>query len=298
MRDVWMADHAGPCLQFSVADAANRSKFFSCIFTRTNPANPAILLPTSTETTGGREFHECRGGGGVLLRFNQGINTRIIGGDTTNLDFSGSDNSSIRAIVQGMRIAPSGANFTIRGNDSIISGCSISGPGVIEGPASRNIISGNLLTAGSTWTDNSTATGTNMNLIDYSIANVTPIWGADGTQPAIGNGIITGRVVRRGRTVKVDVSLGIGSTTTFGTSNWYFELPAPFNTWNADVTATGLVRILDSGTAWMMATAWIAAGTRRIYMSQQNGGAQINSSVPMTWATGDSLLLQIEFELA
>jgi hypothetical protein len=297
-RDTWIFDHAGPCVQFSVADAGMVSKWFSCIMTRTNPANPAIVLPAITEATGAREFHEFRGGGGVLMRFNQGINTRIIGGDTVNLDFAGSDGVSLRTIIQGMRIATGGGNFTIRGNDSVISGCIIAGPGTIEGAASRNVIAGNVLPAGSVWTDNSTSTGTNMNLIDYAIYNPVPIWGADGTQPTIGNGILTGRAVRRGRSVKVDITLGIGSTTTLGTSNWYFELPAPLATWVADIQTVGIVRIFDSGTSWLMATCWTTAGSRKIYMSQASGGSQIGPSIPMTWANGDSLLLQIEFELA
>jgi hypothetical protein len=302
-EEVQVSNNAGPCVQFSVADAAYSSTFRDCTFTRTTTTNPAIVFPTSVDSTGGREFHGCRGGGGWLMRFNSGINTRVIGGDTVNLDFSGSEGVSLRTIIDGMRIATGGSNFTLYGNDSIITGCIIAGPGVITGAASRNSISGNVLSAGSTWTDNSTSTGTNVNNIDYArytldAVSPTTEWGADGTAPTLGNGTLASQVVRQGRVLAIDIFLTIGSTTTVGTSNWYFKLPAPFDNWNARNLTVGVVRILDSGTTWLMGTAWVAAGTNKIYMSTASSGSQIGAGAPITWAAGDSLALHIEYEIS
>lgn len=300
MRDVWIYDSAGPAVSFGAADAGQKSKFFSCIFQRTTATNPAVVLPTSAESVGGREFHECRGDGGWLLRFNSGINTRIIGGDTVNLDFSASDGVSLRAIVQGVRIATGGSALTVRGNDSVISGCVIAGPGAIAGTAARNQITGNVLTAGSTWTDTSTATGDNVNLIDYALYNLdaaspTTKWGADTVDPVLGNGTLSTRIVRRGRSLKIDIVLNIGSTTTFGTDSWFFALPAPFSTWTARSLATGTLRIFDGGSQWYNGTCYVNPGASKIYMVVTQG---VTGLSPMTWASGDYLSLTIEYEIA
>lgn len=303
MTNVWIIDNAGPCISFSASDAGSMSKFVGCIFQRTTVTNPAVVLPTSLDTVGYREFYDCRGGGSWLLRFNSGINTKIIGGDCVNLDFSGSDGVSLRAVVNGVRIATGGANFTVYGNDSAIVGCVIAGPGVITGAASRNNISGNVLQAGQTWTDNSTATGTNMNIIDYafydlSAASPTTEWGADSVAPALGNGTLSTYVTRQGRALKIDILLTMGSTTTFGTGNWYFKLPAPFSTWVAAAAANGSVRMLDNTTAWFVGTSHVAAGANKIYIYPDNSGGQVSSTVPFTWAQNDTLALSIEYILA
>ena len=298
MRDVWIFDSAGPCVEFSVADAGSKSKFFSCLFQRTTATNPAVVMPTTTDTIGGREFHECRGDGGALLRFNASANTRIIGGDTTNLDFGGSDGAALRAVIAGVRIATGGADFVIRGNDSTFTGCVIAGAVRLEGAAARNMLSNNILLAGSTYTDNSTATSNNVNNIDYAFYAPSVSWLADSVNPSLGNGTISTRAVRRGRKLAVDISLAMGSTTTFGNGPWYFELPAPFATWVAAATSTGIARFFDSGTAFLLGTCVVSAGSRRIYLFPTNGAAGVQSTIPITWATGDSVTLSIEYEIS
>jgi len=298
MRDVWIYDCAGPCVEFTVADAGNRSRFFSCIFQRTTSTNPAVVMPTAADTTGGREFHECRGDGGWLLRFNASANTRIIGGDTVNLDFGGSDGAALRAVVNGVRIATGGSALIVRGNDTALTGCIIAGGVQIEGAASRNVFANNALLAGATYTDNSTSTGNNVNHIDYGFYSPTVSWLADTTNPSLGNGTLTCRVTRRGRKLKVDIALTMGSTTTFGTGPWYFELPAPFSTWVATASVTGALRIFDSGTAWLLGSCAVSGGARRIYMFPTNGAAGVQSTIPITWASSDSLTLSVEYEIS
>jgi hypothetical protein len=53
----------------------------------------------------------------------------------------------------------------------------------------------------------------------------TPTWTSTSTAPAIGNGTLTGRYMKIGRTVIVEINLIAGSTTTFGTGNYSFSLP-------------------------------------------------------------------------
>lgn len=56
----------------------------------------------------------------------------------------------------------------------------------------------------------------------------TPSWIAEtGGTPAVGNGTLTGRYLKVGRTVDFLIRLTVGSTTTFGNTNanWAFGLP-------------------------------------------------------------------------
>lgn len=71
----------------------------------------------------------------------------------------------------------------------------------------------------------------------------TPAWTAS-TNPAIGNGTITGRYMKIGRTVLVEINLICGSTTTFGSGSWNFSLPAAS-------AATGITKV---GAAHLLGT--------------------------------------------
>lgn len=296
MQDCDIDDNADACLSFTAADAGQRFVAHSCGFRRTTASNPAVLLPTSTDTAGNRQFLNCNSYGGVLLRFNSGINTHILDGRFTNLDFSGSDGVSLRAIVSGCRIAALGSDFAVYGNDTTIIGNVIAGAGTVNGAASRNRISGNCILSGATWTDSSTATGDNVNEIWDAYYSPTISWKADSADPALGNGTLSCRVYRSGRKLKVDVSLVMGSTTTFGTGAWYFQLPSPFSTWVAKASAVGKARLLDSGTAYDEASAVIAGGSARIYLFPEGNG--MSDTNPFTWTTNDTLTFTVEYEIS
>lgn len=54
----------------------------------------------------------------------------------------------------------------------------------------------------------------------------TPTWTAVTTNPALGNGSLVGRYMKIGRTVFCNINLVAGSTTTFGSGNYSWSLPA------------------------------------------------------------------------
>lgn len=53
----------------------------------------------------------------------------------------------------------------------------------------------------------------------------TPSWTADGTNPSLGNGTLSGRFMQAGKLLHWRISLTMGSTTTFGSGAWLFSLP-------------------------------------------------------------------------
>src|SRR4051812_11309895 len=54
----------------------------------------------------------------------------------------------------------------------------------------------------------------------------TPAWKATTSNPAIGNGTMNGAYKQIGKTVHVQYYLLMGSTTTFGSGQWQFDLPS------------------------------------------------------------------------
>jgi hypothetical protein len=57
-------------------------------------------------------------------------------------------------------------------------------------------------------------------------ASDTPTWTASTTNPVIGNGTLTGRYLKIGRTVHRVIDLLTGSTTTYGSGTYAFAMPA------------------------------------------------------------------------
>lgn len=53
----------------------------------------------------------------------------------------------------------------------------------------------------------------------------TPVWTASVSPPAIGNGIMNGRYYKIGRLVVGNIDIQFGSTTTYGSGQWFWSLP-------------------------------------------------------------------------
>src|SRR5881409_1184368 len=70
----------------------------------------------------------------------------------------------------------------------------------------------------------------------------TPTWTSSGTAPALGNGTITGRYMKIGRTVICHINMTSGSTSTYGTGNYNWSLP--FQAANAGASIVGSAHLL------------------------------------------------------
>lgn len=123
-------------------------------------------------------------------------------------------------------------------------------------------------------------------------------WGADTVAPAIGNGTITSYYTRIGNQVFVDVAITMGSTTTFGTGDWFFG-GLPF-TCNANIGAIGASELRDdSANANFVAVARMTAGgtTVRI-LADTTTGSGVDSTQPFTWALNDVLRFSLVYNAA
>lgn len=121
----------------------------------------------------------------------------------------------------------------------------------------------------------------------------TPSWTAASVNPAIGNGTITGGYRRVGKTIEARIRVVAGSTTTFGTGQYYLSLPvsAAASSWQV-----GSCRLLDSGTANKSATAFVFSTNDKVALIQNI--TDVNATAPHTMATGDEIEVNIQYEAA
>jgi hypothetical protein len=134
--------------------------------------------------------------------------------------------------------------------------------------------------------------------------NYTPAWTGATSNPAIGDGTLTGRWVKRGKTCLVNILLVAGSTTTFGSGAWSFSLPfqASYAVTTGGWGWRGVAAIYDSSAGQRFDRV---AGINRdattvsqfVAMADGTTALTLTSAAPMTWASGDILSLQAEYEI-
>ena len=131
----------------------------------------------------------------------------------------------------------------------------------------------------------------------------TPTWTADTTNPAIGNGTLTGRYIVIGKLCTYVLGLVMGSTTTYGSGNWAFSLPInAVNT--AGINFYGVAHLRKVGTANYERIAEIVPANSvsviNLFIDPTPGSNSTNlsASVPFTWGEDDAFGFKITYEIA
>jgi len=127
---------------------------------------------------------------------------------------------------------------------------------------------------------------------DISPISYTPTWASTGTQPAIGNGSLSGYYSISGGMCMVTVELNIGSTTTTGTGQYSFSLP-----FASPKTAVGSYYALDNGVAHYAGSTLVAAGNSTLNAFTNGSAAGVGASAPFAWASGDYLRMTLTYSL-
>ncbi len=140
----------------------------------------------------------------------------------------------------------------------------------------------------------------NESRIDNGWTAYTPQWTAASVNPAIGDGTIEGYYKVIGKTCFVRGNIAMGSTTTFGTGEWYVSMP--FTASHADAILMNAT-LLDNGTAWYNATmvgARAGFNHKAPIQYQNTGGtaSDVNATGPFTWATSDRFVWNGSYEIA
>ena len=298
-----IVDFDGACIEFTDPNAGSLFNMNTCEIYRTVLANPAIILPTDTQSAP-RTFVSCYTTGGNFIDCGGGDNVLIEACHINTMNF----NAGKKVLVVGTRLATVGTTLTFSGLDNLLNDCAIAGPVEISGTASSMNMTGCVVAGGITLlsgaanctVQNNQCTGAvvdnsgqSSNMVDIKLTTYTPAWTTSGTAPSLGNGSLLGRYSRTGNLVTVTIEFLAGSTTTFGTGDFRFSLPF---TSASTIQQVGTARLLDSGTAYWVGTAVVGASASFLRMFTTTSAA-VNSGGPFVWASGDNFVLSITYTI-
>ena len=246
-----------------------------------------VVLNASTSvgysTVNGNTIADSAGGG---IQINSGTGATVSGNTIAGIG------AGAGTITSGIRLSGSCLNTEVSGN--VINTTAGNGVEIVAGCTNSAIRSDNrYLNIGGTSVSDS---GTNT-IIEGIIVAYTPTWtSSSAPQPALNNGVLSGRYVRIGNLCSVNLQLTIGSTTTVGTNVWNFSLPlapaaTPFS------YQTGTAYLLQQGVSDYIGVARIdAVNGIRIYTGAQPA-AVVGSAIPFAWAATDIIAIQVSYEV-
>lgn len=130
-----------------------------------------------------------------------------------------------------------------------------------------------------------------------------PTWGVTGGTPStIGNGSLSGRYQQVGKTVHLAAQITMGSTTTYGASQWTLSLPVTALT---SSTLRQIIpgRVFDNSPAnGYLAVGHINTDPDLLLLEVQSassaGTDAMRQGFPITFATGDLVMLTGSYEAA
>lgn len=140
---------------------------------------------------------------------------------------------------------------------------------------------------------------------DYMVAqtaawtSAAPTWTAGAGSPSVGNGALAGRHRTIGKTKNFEISLTVGSTTTFGTAGqrWEFTLPGG-GTCAASCMGSGWFFDTSTGSNYTLTWKMDASSTTiRTWRNDASPSAEFLNNAPVTPATGDVFLLSGTVEI-
>lgn len=157
-----------------------------------------------------------------------------------------------------------------------------------------------------TWTAAETVTAAMMNTLRDSLKAIgdawtsySPGWTAT-SDPAIGNGSLSGVYMQAGKLVHYRIRCTMGSTTTYGSGTWLFGLPVQATSAPTAGNIYGHAILFDTSGAtrrgWM---AFTTAGVSNTAIGDPAAlTTLVNPTTPWTWANGDSIAIAGTYEAA
>ena len=122
----------------------------------------------------------------------------------------------------------------------------------------------------------------------------TATWTGAGTNPAIGNGTTTARYFVVGHICYVDITLTMGTTSTYGTGYWAFALPLPAIDNIGQVGGSALM-FKSATNLWYHGVPSIDIGANKFFI--QNVGMAtdnvLSPTSPFTWANLDQFRVSL-----
>ena len=223
--------------------------------------------------------------GATLYDFSGANDTFVFGGYSDGYITSA---TTSKLMLSNMRVATTYSPHTIAGVNLCIRDCVHATVPTLT--CTDSIFE--CITPGWAVTDNGSGNAVLQRLLQY-----TPTWTASTTNPAIGNGSITGYYSRQGSQITVQLDIRFGTTTTFGTGNWRFSVP------RTDLSPYTIVQVVGSGFTQssgandFIVIPRINAGNGYIELFAVNtAGALIQiGSATQAWSTSGNLRLSFTY---
>ena len=130
--------------------------------------------------------------------------------------------------------------------------------------------------------------------LNYAARNAAVTWNASVTNPVIGNGTLYADYDLIDGLIHYNLTFVAGTTTTFGTGDWTFLLPALFI---PTTNCVGSVRATVGG-VYYVGTVLTFASSQSVAMYGNNLGTGFRSTSPAAWSTGDTLRLSITYPIS
>lgn len=133
--------------------------------------------------------------------------------------------------------------------------------------------------------------------LQASWGTYTPTWGGT-SNPAIGNGVLSGRYMRVGKTITANITIVMGSTTTYGSGTWTLSLPVASVFTTTTYVNLGSVSMRDTSASANSTGVAILANQTTAQMVVGSSNAFVSTTAPWTWANGDTLSVTLNYEAA
>lgn len=283
-----IVDMEGYCIEFVDDSDGYGSEMIGGTYTRTTgtAAVASVKFP-STETNGNRRMIGVFCFGNAIADLAASDNT-LIQGCEGSPPLMGAN--TLKARIIGNRLAGSGG-ATIDGQLGIFANNSIAHTAwTFSATLFNTIIEGNNWPSGLTLTDNIT-TGA-VNYISMPRRVYVPTW--TGGSPSIGDGALNASYVYDGDTCRGNIQITIGSTTNVGSGAWSFSLPK-----QCARNSSGSCYVEDAtGPAVYSGTSHIQAGASTVRCAISGfTAAYLGSATPITWAVGDKIEIDFDYQI-
>jgi hypothetical protein len=298
IHDCQFVDMADYPIKYTANNLGWMSKVINCQFTDYS-STAAILWPDEPSNGGNRTIQNCYSNSRLVNvngADNGYIHDNVIGGagaiDEGVYFPPGTTHRAKKVHITNNRFGIASGTVNLRGADLIFKDNSISGSLTLYSDASNDgcvgsdiqnrILTGNFLDASEA-----------VNYVDMNSRGFTPAWGAGGSAPSFGNADVRCSYTRKDNIVTAYYYIVFGSTTTFGTGGWLFSLPVNRVTGvNTDYVGNGIGR-----NAGLTVRTLAASGLPNTIQANIADGTLVSNTVPSAWASGDTLIMRIEYAI-
>jgi len=123
----------------------------------------------------------------------------------------------------------------------------------------------------------------------FAGTSYTPTWTSTGAAPSLGNGTLDGEFFRYGRLIFFQIQLVWGSTTTGGTGDWRFALPATAGGLSGVGFPVPSLTIMNNSGTRFVGVNIVSTTTSELRVLERVTLADVSATAPFTWGNADFL---------